>query len=110
MFQRKCAGVPSSLFVNLRRIEDALADHNEFAVLIFAEEAGVIAFVAGGSADLFDLENDRIEVAVDINFLDFLDISGFLAFSPEFLTGAGPVGGVAGLQGFVPGLDRKSVV
>lgn len=68
-----------------------------------AVEAGVEAVMAGG-APLADLDDDGILVAIGEDSNDFLGISGFLAFDPEFLAGARPVGGVAGGEGAFEGL------
>ena len=56
------------------------------------------------AADLFDFEDHGIQITVHKDFLHQLGIAGFFPFFPEFLAGAGPVGGFAALQGFIPGL------
>ena len=59
--------------------------------------------MAGGAADLIDLEHNRIFIAVDQDLFDDLTVAGFFALLPEFAAAAGPVGGIAALKGFVPG-------
>ena len=57
----------SFLTVYRRRIKNSLAFHDQPLRRHAAEEATVIAFVAGGAADLFDLQQNRVFVAIDVN-------------------------------------------
>lgn len=61
----------------------------------FAVEAAVTSCVASTCADLIDVEDEGILVAVGADFANFLDVSGGGAFVPDFLAGAGPVDGFA---------------
>ena len=56
-----------------------------------------------GAADLVNLEDHRVLIAIDKDFFDDLCIAGLLAFFPEFVSGTGPVGGNTALEGFIPG-------
>ncbi len=67
------------------------------------EEAGGVAFVAGGSG-LLDGEQDGIAVAIDANLENFLSMAAFFAFSPKFTAAAAEVGSHAGLESFFEGL------
>lgn len=65
--------------VHLGRIEYPLALRFEPAGGHSAEETALVPLVAGGTADLFDLEQDRVAIAVDIDRADKLEIAAFLA-------------------------------
>ena len=54
-------------------------------------EAGFVAVVASGPADVFDLEQDDILIAVDPKFFNELGVAGFLALDPELVPGSTPI-------------------
>lgn len=51
--------------------------------------------MAGPAASLFNVENDRILIAVGAHFDDFLDLAGGGSFVPDFLPRARPIHGLA---------------
>src|ERR1700744_3783378 len=69
--------------VDLGGIEDTL--RNDFGSLgsNLAEKAASVAFVAGRAADLLDLKQERVGVAVDQNLTHPLHVPAFFAFAPE---------------------------
>src|SRR5205807_8440385 len=69
------------------------------AVLHGAEKAGLVTFVAR-RADLLDLNQESIAVAVEGNVLDRLSVAAGFAFHPELLAGAAPEMGFARLDSF----------
>jgi hypothetical protein len=50
--------------------------------------------VTGGAADILNFQQEHILVAVDEQFLDQLGVARLLAFDPELVTRAAPVGGL----------------
>ena len=77
--------------VDLPGIEDhggALAHH---AVVPFPVEAGTPSRMAGRAADLLDLEQHGVAVAVQADGKHFLYVPGRAALVPEFLAAAAPV-------------------
>src|SRR5207248_1760888 len=58
------------------------------------KEAGFKAFVARGP-NLFDLDQERIAVAIEGDVLDRLSVAAGLAFHPKLLTRAAPKMGLA---------------
>jgi len=54
--------------------------------------------VAGGSADLLDLQENRVPVAIDIDGMDTLDVAALFALPPEFFSAAAVVNRPTGLQ------------
>jgi len=58
-----------------------------------AVEAALVADVAGGAADLFDRQEDRVEVAVEIDRPDELDIAALFALAPQFFAAAAVIDG-----------------
>jgi hypothetical protein len=94
---------PSSLFVNVARsLEHGLGDFESVATLNGAEKAGPITFVTSG-ADLLDLDQQSVAIAIERDVFDGLGVAAFLAFHPEFLAGAAPKMGLAGGDGFFQG-------
>ena len=93
-----------TLAVNLFRIKDRFRDFScTFAGGVkAAEEAAFVAGVAGGFADLLNLEDDGIVIAIDQDLFDDLDIAGAFTFVPELLAGAGKINGVTGFQSLLP--------
>src|SRR5205823_15127199 len=67
-----------------------------------AEEAGMVIFMAG-SADLFDLNEKSVPVAIEGDVLHGLDVAAGLAFHPKFLAGAAPKMGFAGSDRLLQG-------
>ena len=61
--------------------------------------------MAGSAAHLFHFQENRIRVAVDIDFFDELDIAGFFAFAPEFVPAAAVVTSTARTQCFLVGFS-----
>ena len=61
--------------VNFFGIEDAFANDFPVGARALAEKATLIAFMAGGAADLMDLKQDRVGVAIDERVFDFLKIA-----------------------------------
>ena len=69
------------------------------------KETGFEALVTGG-ADLLDLDEQSVTVAVEGDVLDGLDMSAGFSLHPEFLAGAAPEMGLAGGDG---GFERGAV-
>ena len=91
--------------VDLFGVEELFAKLGKRAVGVeLAEEAAGVTGVAGGSADLLDLEDHSIFIAVNEDLVDDLDVAGAFALVPQLLAGAGEVDTVTGFQSFVPGL------
>ena len=59
-----------------------------------------------GAADLMHLQQDRVVVAIDEDFLHFLDIARLFAFAPELIAAAAEVDGAFGADGFVGVLEE----
>ena len=77
-----------SLAVNLFRVEKLFAQFGQGAVFVeLAEDAAGMAGVTGGAADLFNLENHSIFIAVNENLVDDLHVAGAFALVPQFLAG-----------------------
>ena len=64
-----------------------------------SEEARLVALVTG-CADLFDLNEQRVAVAIERDVLHRLGVAAGLAFHPEFLAGAAPEMSPAGRDCF----------
>ena len=91
--------------VDLFGVEELFAKLGERAVSVeLAEEAAGMAGVAGGAADLLDLEDHSIFIAVNEDLVDDLDVAGAFALVPQLLAGTGEVDTVTGFESFVPGL------
>ncbi len=86
--------------VHLGRIEYPLALRFEPVGGHSAEETALVPLVAGVAADLFDFEQDRVAIAVDIDRADKLDVAALLALAPELLPAAAVIDGLAGPQRF----------
>ena len=86
------------------RARSAIDAPGRAVVLDAAEEAALVALVAGDAADLLDLEQDRVGVAVDEDLAHVLQMAGGLALHPELAARRAPVGGAAGLERVPPGL------
>src|SRR5438552_55960 len=61
-----------SFLINLFRVENPLAHHGNRILIQPPEKAAFIAFVASGAADLVDLEQEGVGVAIEENLFDFL--------------------------------------
>src|SRR5689334_12879226 len=90
------------LFVDNFRVEHALGNHFPVSSGALAKKAALVAFVAGSAADLVDLQQERVVVAIDKRVLDFLKISRLLAFEPRAFAGAAVIMRLAGFLGFFP--------
>ena len=79
----------------------------DFEIFIFdrAEKAGAIAFVAR-RADLLDLNEQHVGVAIKRDVFDSLRVAAFFAFHPEFLARPAPKMRLAGFDGF---LQRRAI-
>lgn len=78
------------LFIDPWQDKNALAGYGKLAVLFqSAEETGAVSFMTCGAADLINLEDHRVLIAIDKDFFDDLCIAGLLAFFPEFVSGTG---------------------
>ena len=94
------------LFVNIAGgFELRLGDFEPVAAVDGTEETGLITFVASG-ADLLDLNQQGVAVAIERDVFYGLSMAAFLAFHPEFLAGAAPKMGLAGGDGF---FERSAV-
>ena len=56
-----------------------------------------------GGADLFDLNQKRVTIAIKSDLLHVLSMSAGLAFHPKFLARAAPEMGLAGFDGLFQG-------
>ena len=79
------------------RIENALADNGHLAPLGIdpPKEAAAVALVAGGPTDLLDLDQQRVFVAVEVDFLELLNVAALLTLAPQLLTAAAVVADAA---------------
>jgi hypothetical protein len=92
-----------SLFtVNLLGIKDALSSHYRPPIDDLAVEAGAVSSVAGGAADLLDLQQEGIAVAIQVNFFNDLQMARGFTLEPEPLAGARPKAGFTRLLGLGP--------
>ncbi len=94
----------AGLFVDLLGIEHALNFDRVAVAIPPAEKAGGISLVAGGPADLFDLQQDCIRVAVDVNRLHPLHMAAFFSLFPELLAAAAVVNSVPRGERLLPGV------
>jgi hypothetical protein len=89
-----------SLFlVDFARVKDALADNDVILALKLTEETTRISFVARRTANLLDLDQERIAVAIDIDFMDLLNVAALFALAPKLLAAAAIVHSVTKLKG-----------
>ena len=90
----------SFLFVNVtRRLEHGLRDFERIAAFNRPEETGFVTLVTS-RADLLDLDQQRVAVAIEREILNRLRMTAFLTLHPEFLPGPAPEMGFAGGDGF----------
>src|SRR4051812_34195741 len=86
-----------------RRFELGFGDLESSAVAFDrAEETGLITFVTGG-ADLVDLDQERVAVAIEGDVLDLLRVAARLALHPELLPRPAPEMGLAAREGLLQG-------
>src|SRR5690349_3985589 len=74
--------------VHRLRIEHALGDYFGPLRRELAEEAALVALVAGGAADLLHFQEDRVGVAIQIDALHLLPVAAFLTLPPELVAAA----------------------
>ena len=86
---------------------EPLLCHPERPALVFhrAKETGFVSFMTG-RADLFDLDQQRIAIAIEGDVFDRLGVAAGFAFPPEFLARAAPEMGLAGREGL---FQRRAV-
>ena len=87
------------------RIEDAFADDVVRITrgIQAPEETAAIPFMARRSPDLFDLDEQRVGVTVEEDFLHDLDVATFFTLAPQLITTAAEIADLARLQSFFPG-------
>jgi DNA polymerase III subunit delta' len=102
---RKTGGFFSMFSINGFRIESAVgAIEGQFRAAVVAEANDIAvktraaAGVTSSCADLFDVNNQGVLIAIRANFDDFLDMAGGFSFVPKFLTGTRPIDGFADFQ------------
>ena len=95
----------SLFFVDDLWVEDSIADDGDLAGLRVdtAEEATLVAFVAGRSADLIHFDQQRVGVAVEEKFFQLLNVAALFAFAPQLVPAAAEVDDSARLQRFLIG-------
>ncbi len=86
--------------IDLRRIDETRLILIESAIFQCSKETGSVSFMARGTY-LFDEHQDRIRIAVDSNLDDFLAMSTFLSFAPEFAARSTVVRCVSGAARFL---------
>ena len=93
---------PLALFVNRGRIKHAFADDLDIARgrVDFGEEATSISFVTRRAANLFDLCQQCVGVAIVKYLLEMLHIAALFALPPQLLPAAAVVAHAAGFQRF----------
>src|SRR5262249_53425622 len=99
----RALGFARSFLVHLARVKHALADDSHGVAFHFAEEATRVTLVAGGAADLVDLEQDGGGVAVDIHAAHLLDVAALLALAPKAVATAAEVTRAPGAQRLLVG-------
>src|SRR5262245_41042745 len=75
------------------RIEDALGQRLPLPALSMAEVAALVTLVAGRPADLLDLQQDRVGVAVEEDAADLLHVAALFALAPQLVAAATEVAG-----------------
>src|SRR6516165_9507077 len=81
----------SCVAVHLLRVENAFTDDCKFAIVELAEEATLVALVAGRTANLTNFEKYRIGIAVDEDADHLLHVPALLTFSPQLVPTAAEV-------------------
>ena len=89
--------------IDFGRIEDAFSNRFRRTCrrIDLGKETASISFVACGAADLIDLCQQRIRVAVVEDFLQLLNIPAFFALSPQLLPASAVVTNAASLKCFL---------
>src|SRR5262249_12884064 len=100
----RASGPVRSFVIDLFRIKDLLGDDLESVALDLAEETAFVPLVAGGAADLMDLQEDGVGVAVEVDRPDVLGVAALLALAPELTAAAAEVTRPAGANGLLVGL------
>src|SRR5690242_4354693 len=90
--------LPSSLAIELLRVDQRVGDRRPVAIARGAEEAGAASGVAG-DALLVDAEQQRIAVAIEAQLDQALDLPRGLALAPQPAARARPVAGLAAGDG-----------
>src|SRR4051812_2791425 len=93
-----------TLLINLLGIEYALGDHFNTARRDLAKKAGLVTFVAGRAADLFDFQKHGVGIAIDVDLADVLHVAAFLAFAPQPSASAAKIHRPAARERLIPGL------
>src|SRR5581483_7507259 len=74
------------------------ADDGQLAAGHPPEEAAPVPLVAGGAAELLDLQQHGVGVAVDVHLADLLDVAALLALPPQPAAAAAVVDRPAGAE------------
>jgi hypothetical protein len=90
--------------INLLGIKNPLSDLLRLSIDDPPIKAGPVSLVASRSAYLFDLQQEGIAVAVQVNFFDELNMARGFTLKPELLTGTGPKAGLTRFPGLLPAL------
>ena len=87
IWQKQRASTSSLLLINLFRLLQLRFSNFKSFALAFdgAEETGLVTLVAR-RADLLDLNEQHVAVAIKSDVFDRLGVTAFFAFHPEFLT------------------------
>src|SRR6478609_763514 len=91
IFERPFGAKSPLLPVHRLRIKHPLGDDLQFAAVELAEEARRIALVAGRPADLLDLQQHGVRIAVEVDAADLLDVAALLALAPQAAAAAAVV-------------------
>lgn len=83
------------LFVDFLRIKERVGMFHPLAVFPTHVKTAAVAGMARSRAILFDLDYNRVRIAVSKNFDDVLGITRFLAFHPVLVAGAAVKPGLA---------------
>jgi len=88
------------LLINFGGIEHPIADDFQAVGRNLAEKTALIAFMASRAADLLDAKQDGVAVAIEMNTVDELHVSAFLALPPQFFTASAVINSAAGGERF----------
>lgn len=84
--------------IDLFGIEHRFGDDLEALRCHLAVEATSVANVTGGFADLGDLQQDCVPIAIEVNGVDLLHVTALLTFSPQLIAAAAEVHGATRLK------------
>ena len=73
------------LFINLFRIFDDGVHRHPFPIQKAFVKTMLAPSMAGNAANLLNLHQDHIVIAVEANFFEALHVTGFFTFTPQFL-------------------------